>query len=161
MLGPGPGNPHCAEDVGRTLELARWAAGRVPVFGVCMGMQLLAVAAGGKTCPAAEVVHGKSVEIFHDGTKMFTGLPTPATMMRYNSLVVDARGLPNSWHVTATSKNHEVMAMEHRQWPLWAVQFHPESVGSPDGMRLLRNLTQMASEVSQVSPENDPNQGRC
>ncbi len=147
LLGPGPGHPENAADAGRSLELIRANAGRVPLFGVCFGLQLLVVACGGRVVRAAQPMHGKSSPIVHRGGGLFAGLPMAVKMMRYHSLVVARTTLPAELDVTAESQSGEVMAIAHAQWPACAVQFHPESVGSPMGRQLAANVLEWANGV--------------
>jgi para-aminobenzoate synthetase len=144
VLGPGPGNPGNPRDAGLSFEVLDRVLGRVPVFGVCLGLQLLVAGLGGRIRPAAAVVHGKSLPLTHDGLGLFRGIPSPVGMMRYHSLVADPARLPPELRVTAWSEDREIMALEHSEAPAWAVQFHPESVGSPLGKRLLRNVVDAA-----------------
>jgi anthranilate synthase/aminodeoxychorismate synthase-like glutamine amidotransferase len=155
VLGPGPGHPSVAADAGRSLELiAALTAptGRstpilpppVPVFGVCFGLQLLVVACGGRVVPALEPMHGKECPVEHDGRGLFARLDSPTTVMRYHSLVAERASLPRELEVVAQSREGEVMAVAHRTRPWWAVQFHPESVGTPLGATLLRNVVELA-----------------
>jgi anthranilate synthase/aminodeoxychorismate synthase-like glutamine amidotransferase len=148
VLGPGPGHPAVPRDAARSLELLRALPVATPVFGVCFGLQLIVTAAGGEVVRARAPVHGKSSTILHDGTGPFRGLAAPARMMRYHSLVADRTTLPSELIVTARSPEGEVMAIAHRERPLWAVQFHPESVGSPDGTRLIENVLELAQRAS-------------
>lgn len=152
VLGPGPGHPARVEDAARTPALVEAVAGRAPVFAVCFGMQILAVVLGGRVVRAREIVHGKSPPLRHDGRGIFEGLPSPAEMMRYHSLVVDRGSLPASLHVTAESEDGDVMALAHARQPVWGVQFHPESVGSPAGRPLLENVVRMAHAARGSKP---------
>ena len=140
VLGAGPGHPDHPRDAGYSPQVVRASLGRVPLFGVCLGLQLIARFFGGRVVPAADVVHGKSLPVLHRSRGLFAGLDSPTEMMRYHSFVVDPASLPEELQVTARSERGEIMALAHRQLPLWAVQFHPESIGSPHGVRLLRNL---------------------
>ena len=144
VLSPGPGHPARPEDAGRTLALLRALPPAVPCFGVCFGLQLLALHAGASVVPARAPVHGKSVAVRHDGHALFAGIESGAPMMRYHSLVVDAATLRPPWRAIAWSPDGEVMALAAAGRPAWAVQFHPESIGSPDGTRLLANVLELA-----------------
>jgi anthranilate synthase/aminodeoxychorismate synthase-like glutamine amidotransferase len=144
VLGPGPGHPANPADAARSLELLAALPPHVPVFGVCFGLQLLVTALGGTVVPAAEPVHGKSRPVLHGGSRLFAGLPSPVSMMRYHSLVAERSSLPRHLRVAGESPEREVMAVEHESRPLFAVQFHPESVGSPLGSTLLRNALALA-----------------
>jgi len=136
LLSAGPGTP---DEAGITLAAIRHFAGRLPVLGVCLGHQAIAQAFGGRVVRAERLMHGKVCAVAHDGQGLFQGLPQPALMARYNSLLVDESSLPEVVRVTARSETGEVMAVAHAGWPLMGVQFHPESVLSQDGARLLDN----------------------
>lgn len=145
ILGPGPGHPARSADHGLSPQvIAAVERAAVPLFGVCFGLQLLVSFTGGSVMESARIVHGKAPPLTHDRSGLFEDLSNPARMMRYHSLVADRATLPVCWRVTAESAEGEVMALEHRLAPWWAVQFHPESVGSEDGGRLLANLLSLA-----------------
>ncbi|TVR53263.1 MAG: aminodeoxychorismate/anthranilate synthase component II [Gemmatimonadales bacterium] len=137
VLSPGPGRP---EDAGVSVDLIRAAAGRVPVLGVCLGHQAVAAAFGGRTVHGGEPVHGRATPVKHDGTGVFQRLPSPLMVGRYHSLVVDPSSLPSELRVQAWSPAGEIMAFRHVQWPIHAVQFHPESVLTPQGHHLLEGF---------------------
>jgi anthranilate synthase/aminodeoxychorismate synthase-like glutamine amidotransferase len=143
VLSPGPCTPR---EAGICVPLVRSAAGKVPVLGVCLGHQAIGEAFGGQTVRAKRVMHGKTSNVEHTGTELFRGLPSPISVMRYHSLVVDPNTLPNELEVTATAEDDrsEIHAMRHRQHPVWGVQFHPESVLTPQGMDLLKNFLSLA-----------------
>lgn len=147
VIGPGPGRP---EQVPQVLALLRSAADRcMPVFGICFGLQAIAETFGGKVVHAPAPMHGKTSAIIHAGTGLFSGLPTPFTATRYHSLCVDARDLPNQLEVVARSSDGVIQALAHRTLPISGVQFHPESVLSEYGDRVVRNALglQAASDV--------------
>lgn len=133
VLSPGPGAP---SEAGCCVPLIRLAAGRIPLLGVCLGHQALVEAFGGEVGPAGAIVHGKASAITHDGTGLFAGLPNPMRVARYHSLA--ALTMPAALRVTARCGD-VVMAVAHRQHPLYGVQFHPESILTPAGGRLLQN----------------------
>ncbi|WP_051172820.1 anthranilate synthase component II [Microbacterium indicum] len=138
VIGPGPGSPHSAADVGRDLEILR--AARVPVLGVCFGFQAMAVAAGGsvvRTRPA----HGRVERVTHDGSPLFDGVPRTFDAVRYHSLVVAE---PAPFAVTARAADGLPMAGEDPGRGWFGVQFHPESIGSPDGARIVTNFLDRA-----------------
>lgn len=142
VISPGPGRP---ESAGLTLPLLRalvvdQALGPLPVLGVCLGHQALAMALGGEVVGAHSLVHGKASPVEHDGEGLFRGLPNPAAMGRYHSLAVAERGLPDALIVTARTPDGQIMGLRHRSLPVEGVQFHPESVLSPWGPRLLQNF---------------------
>ena len=137
FISPGPGRP---EDAGVSVELIRECAERVPILGICLGHQALAYAFGGKVFRAGRIVHGKAEEIFHDGRGVFRAIPSPSVFTRYHSLIVDEETLPPEFEITARSADGEIMGIRHRDYLLEGVQFHPESVASESGMKLLKNF---------------------
>jgi anthranilate synthase/aminodeoxychorismate synthase-like glutamine amidotransferase len=138
VISPGPGRPEAA---GQSAALVRAGPERgIPTLGVCLGLQCAAVAFGAKVVRAPAARHGKTSLVRHDGTGIFTGVPDPTEATRYHSLMVDERSLPAELLVTARSDDGVVMALRHRTLPLEAVQFHPESVMTADGMRMLENF---------------------
>jgi len=140
LLSPGPCTP---QEAGISIELIRHFAGKLPILGVCLGHQSIGAAFGGVVRRAGRVVHGKTSPVSHEGTGLFTGLPRPLSVGRYHSLVVDRPSLPDVLEVTAVSADDgEVMAVRHRSHPTVGVQFHPESVLTPDGPALLQNFLQ-------------------
>jgi para-aminobenzoate synthetase component 2 len=136
LISPGPGRP---ETAGVSVPLVRRCAGTVPVLGVCLGQQAIAVAFGGRVVPAAELRHGKTSEIRHAGDGVLAGLPDPFTATRYHSLAVAEESLPDDLEVTARTAGGTVMGLRHRRVPVEGVQFHPESVLTEGGYRLLGN----------------------
>jgi anthranilate synthase component II len=142
IVSPGPGRP---ERAGRSLE-AIAAAERegIPVLGVCLGHQAIAALHGGRVERAPAPRHGKSSRVFHDGTGLFAGLPNPFEAGRYHSLIVYEEGLPTALSVTARSEDDLVMAIALRSKLVFGVQFHPESVLTPDGERILTNFLELA-----------------
>ena len=135
VVSPGPGRP---EDSGATLDILRRLAPRVPTLGVCLGHQALARAFGGDVGPARELVHGKAGVVAHDARGLFIGLPAPLTAGRYHSLAVTR--VPETFEVSATAADGEVMAMRHRDLPIDGIQFHPESVLTPHGSAIALNF---------------------
>jgi len=121
--------------------IRRWGP-HIPTLGVCLGHQAIGEAYGGQVVRADRVMHGKTSEIMHDGTGLFAGLPSPLPVMRYHSLVVEPSTLPSSLRVVATAVDatEEIHAMQHREHPVYGVQFHPESVLTPHGKEMLRNF---------------------
>ena len=137
VIGPGPGNPSQTPQV---VDLIRAAAGReMPVFGVCLGLQAIGEAFGAKVTHAPEPMHGKVSAIAHRGGSLFEGLASPLHATRYHSLCLDAGSLPDELEVCARSSDGVVQAIAHRTLPITAVQFHPESVLSENGARIVRN----------------------
>ena len=121
-------------------------AGKIPLLGVCLGHQAIGEAFGGRTVRAKRVMHGKTSNINHGASDLFEGLPSPLSVMRYHSLVVDPATLPDELEVTATADDAptEIHAVRHREHPVWGVQFHPESVLTPQGIDLLKNFITLA-----------------
>ena len=138
LISPGPGRP---EDAGRTLAMIAAAEARaIPLLGVCLGHQAIAHHHGGIVERAPAPRHGKSSRVTHHGAGLFAGVPNPFDAARYHSLVVREAGLPAELTVTARSEDGVVMALSHRSLPVFGVQFHPESVLTPDGEKLLANF---------------------
>lgn len=141
VLSPGPGNPDSA---GVTLAAVKAFAGKLPMLGVCLGHQSIAQAFGGKIVHAKRLMHGKTSRIHHDGRGIFSGLPQEFAAMRYHSLAVDRETLPECLEVSAESEDGEIMGLRHRSMPIESVQYHPESIGTPEGERQMRNFIEMA-----------------
>ena len=141
ILSPGPGNPDSA---GVTLDAIKAFAGKVPLFGVCLGHQSIAQAFGGRIVHAKRLMHGKTSLIRHDGRGVFAGLPQDFAAMRYHSLAVERETLPACFEISAESEDGEIMGLRHRSLPIESVQYHPESIGTPEGMHQMRNFIQMA-----------------
>ena len=141
LIGPGPGRP---ADSGRTPAIVREAAreGR-PLFGVCLGLQAIGEAFGGRVVHAPRQMHGKVSEITHDGSGVFAGLPSPFGATRYHSLAVDHDGFPAVLRANAASEDGVIQGLEHRELPIAAVQFHPESVLTIPGRSLAENVVRM------------------
>lgn len=142
VISPGPGVP---SEAGISVPLVRAAAERgTPLLGVCLGHQAIGEAFGGRVVRATRLMHGKTSEVRHDGRGVLAGLPSPFTAMRYHSLMVEDRDLPKELEPTAWSTDEgwgeELMAVQHGRKPIHGVQFHPESIGTPDGKKLLRNF---------------------
>ena len=137
LLSPGPGRP---EGAGICVDLVRAAAGKVPVLGVCLGHQAIGAALGARVVPAPVLMHGKTSPIHHDGRTLYQGLPQPFTATRYHSLVLDRDSLPQELEVSAWTDDGTVMGIRHRHLRLEGVQFHPESILTEEGRRLLANF---------------------
>ncbi|MET9019392.1 aminodeoxychorismate/anthranilate synthase component II [Actinopolymorpha sp. NPDC004070] len=147
LLSPGPGTP---EHAGVCVDLVRRAAGRVPVFGVCLGLQAIAVAYGGVVSRAPELLHGKTSLVHHEGAGVLAGLPDPFTATRYHSLAVEPASVPPEFEVTARTASGVLMALRHREFDCEGVQFHPESVLTEGGHRLLANWLVTCGETDAV-----------
>lgn len=137
LISPGPGTP---DEAGVTLDVIRELGATVPIFGVCLGMQALGQAVGGRVIRADKLMHGKTSAITHRGQGVFRGLPSPLEATRYHSLVVERATLPDSVEITAESADGEIMGLKHKTWPLEGVQFHPESVLTEHGKQMIRNF---------------------
>ena len=137
LISPGPGRP---EDAGMSTSIIRWAAGRIPVLGVCLGHQCIGAAWGGNVIRAPEVMHGKTSRIHHEGAGVFAGLPSPFEATRYHSLLVERSSLPEEFEVTASTEDGLVMGLRHRDLDVEGVQFHPESILTASGHDLLANF---------------------
>lgn len=136
LISPGPGTP---EQAGVCVDVIRTLGGLRPLFGVCLGLQAMAVAFGGVVDRAPELLHGKTSPVFHEGKGVFAGLPSPVTTTRYHSLAVVEDTVPSVLEVTARTDSGVIMAVRHRDLPIEAVQFHPESVLTEGGYQMLAN----------------------
>jgi len=141
LLSPGPCTP---QDAGISIELVRHFAGKVPVLGVCLGHQAIGAAFGGEIVRAPKLMHGKTSEVQHDGRTIFSGLPSPMTATRYHSLIVQEKGLPKdleiSAYATENGGSRVIMGLRHKRFPAEGVQFHPESVLTTQGKKLISNF---------------------
>ena len=143
VLSPGPCTP---KEAGVSVEAIRRWGSTIPILGVCLGHQAIGEAYGGEVIRAERVMHGKTSQIEHDGTGIFAGLPSPMQVMRYHSLIVERRTMPGSLEIVAVASDDptEVHAVKHREHPVYGVQFHPESVMTPQGKSLLENFLELA-----------------
>ena len=137
VISPGPCTPN---EAGISVAAIRALSGRIPILGVCLGHQTIGAAFGGEVVRAPAPVHGKAEEVLHDGEGLFKGAPQPLWAGRYHSLVVKASTLPPELRVTAKTRSGIIMALQHRTLPTYGLQFHPESILTPDGQVLLRNF---------------------
>ena len=142
ILSPGPGNPDSA---GVTLAAIKEFAGKVPLFGVCLGHQSIAQAFGGRIVHAKQLMHGKTSRIHHDGRGVFAGLEQDFPAMRYHSLAVERESLPECFEISAETEDGEIMGLRHKTLPIESVQYHPESIGTPEGMKQMRNFVQLVA----------------
>ena len=142
ILSPGPGNPDSA---GVTLAAIKEFAGKVPLFGVCLGHQSIAQAFGGRIVHAKQLMHGKTSRIHHDGRGVFAGLEQDFPAMRYHSLAVERESLPDCFEISAETEDGEIMGLRHKTLPIESVQYHPESIGTPEGMKQMRNFVQLVA----------------
>jgi len=145
LLSPGPGIP---ADAGITEELVRWCAGRMPVLGVCLGHQAIAEVFGGVVDRAEELLHGRTSAVQHDGRGVLAGLPQPFTATRYHSLAVVTGTVPPELEVTARTEGGVIMGLRHREHQIEGVQFHPESVLTQGGHRVLANWLTICGDAS-------------
>lgn len=141
-ISPGPGTP---DDAGVSRQMIEAFAGRAPVLGVCLGHQSLIEVFGGAVVRAGRLMHGKTSPVRHDGKGVFVGLPDPFEAGRYHSLIVERNAVPEALAVTAWTAEGEIMGVRHREWPIEGVQFHPESILTPDGPRLMENFLGLKS----------------
>jgi anthranilate synthase component 2 len=142
VISPGPCSP---EEAGISVAAIRHFAGKVPLLGVCLGHQSIGSAFGGRVIRSHTLMHGKTSPILHDGKELFRGIPSPFNATRYHSLIVERESLPDCLEVTAWVEEGEIMALRHRELPVWGVQFHPESILTENGMDILRNFLEMTA----------------
>jgi anthranilate synthase/aminodeoxychorismate synthase-like glutamine amidotransferase len=139
VISPGPGTP---DDAGVSRAVIRELGRDIPILGVCLGMQCIAEVFGGRVSRADKVMHGKTSLVHHDGSGIFEGLPNPVVCARYHSLIVDS--LPESLRITAWTEDGVAMGIRHEEFPIWGVQFHPESFMTEKGKSMIRNFMTMA-----------------
>jgi len=141
LISPGPGRP---KDAGISCSVIKEFAGKTPILGVCLGHQAIGFCFGGKIIPAKKLMHGKTSMIYHDGKEIFKDIPNPFEATRYHSLVVEKKTLPDCLKVTAwTIDDAEIMGLKHKKYPIWGVQFHPESIMTKKGMDILANFVKL------------------
>ncbi|MFP4166328.1 MAG: anthranilate synthase component II [Opitutales bacterium] len=140
MLSPGPCSP---DEAGVSLAMVEAFAGKKPLLGVCLGHQCVGRHFGGQVVRAERLMHGKTSPVSHQGTDVFKGLPNPMEGTRYHSLLVQREGLPDCLQITAESDTGEIMGLAHKELPVWGVQFHPESLATENGMRILENFLRL------------------
>jgi anthranilate synthase/aminodeoxychorismate synthase-like glutamine amidotransferase len=144
VLSPGPCTP---QEAGISIELIRHFAGKLPILGVCLGHQAIGAAFGGNVIRAKNLMHGKTSQVEHDGRTIFRGVPSPITCTRYHSLIVEEGTLPPELEITARARERDgstvIMGVRHRQVPVEGVQFHPESVLTQSGKKMLENFLQL------------------
>jgi anthranilate synthase/aminodeoxychorismate synthase-like glutamine amidotransferase len=152
IISPGPCTP---DDAGISLAAARWFAGRVPLLGVCLGHQAIAQAFGAKIVRAGRLMHGKTDQVYHDNRGLYEGLDNPFTATRYHSLIIQPDTLPDEFEVCAFSHTsdgaREIMGIRHREYPVFGVQFHPESFLTDCGSVLLQRFVQLESGAGALS----------
>jgi len=140
LISPGPCSP---SEAGVSLDIIGAFAGKVPIFGVCLGHQSIGQYYGGRVIRADRLMHGKTSPIFHRDTDIFKGLPNPMTATRYHSLLVERATLPDCLEITAETEEGEIMGLRHRDLPIWGCQFHPESLATERGMDMLKNFLKL------------------
>ncbi len=137
VISPGPGKP---EDAGLSIGLVKEFGDEIPIFGICLGHQAITVAFGGEVDRADEIVHGKTSKITHSGSPIFDGIPNQFEATRYHSLVAIKESFPEELKITAETDNGLIMALEHREYSIYGVQFHPESIVTEHGMKMVENF---------------------
>ncbi len=140
VISPGPCTP---KEAGISVDVVKNFYNRIPMLGVCLGHQSIGVAFGGRIVRAKRLMHGKTSEIFHTGEGVFRDIPSPFVAVRYHSLVIDRKSFPNVLKIIAWSEDDEIMGIQHREYPVFGVQFHPESVLSEHGMDILKNFLEI------------------
>ncbi len=140
VISPGPGNP---SEAGISKEVIRTFGPTIPLLGVCLGHQCIGEVFGGDIVGAKRLMHGKTSRIFHDGKGVFKGLDNPFIATRYHSLLVDRKTFPKTLEITAQTKEKEIMGLRHRKFPVYGVQFHPESILTQGGKEILRNFLKL------------------
>src|SRR5690606_37617725 len=137
MISPGPCSPN---EAGISLQVIDHFKGVIPMIGICLGHQSIGQAFGGEVVRAEQLMHGKTSQIHHDGKSLFEGLPSPFTATRYHSLIVRRESLPDCLEITAETEEGEIMGLRHKQYPIEGLQFHPESIITEHGLRMLENF---------------------
>ena len=140
MISPGPCSPN---EAGVSLDIIESFAGKVPLLGVCLGHQSIGQHFGGEVVRADRLMHGKTSPVLHQEKGLFEGLPNPFEATRYHSLIIEPKSLPECLQVTAWTEEGEIMGIAHKELPIWGVQFHPESVATKKGMRILENFLKL------------------
>ncbi len=147
IISPGPGRP---EDAGISVSLIKACTGQLPILGVCLGHQCIGAAFGGHIVQAKQLMHGKVSAITHDGSNLFQGVRSPFNATRYHSLAIERETFPEVLEVTATSEDGEIMALQHRDHQIFGVQFHPESILTTSGKKLLANFTKLKVHINRL-----------
>jgi anthranilate synthase/aminodeoxychorismate synthase-like glutamine amidotransferase len=140
VISPGPGRP---EDAGISCQVIRQFSGKVPILGVCLGHQAIGLVFGGKVVVAKRLMHGKTSNVYHNNKDIFKGIPNPFVATRYHSLLVENKDLPDCLEVTAFTSDKEIMGLKHKEYPVWGVQFHPESILTKNGKQILGNFIKL------------------
>ena len=137
LISPGPGNP---EQAGISIELIKWAAGKIPILGICLGHQCIGEAWGGKTIHAPQIMHGKTSMISHSETGIFKEIKSPFEATRYHSLMIDPKSFPDDLEITAKTDDGLIMGLRHKEFEIYGLQFHPESILTSNGHKLIENF---------------------
>ena len=145
VISPGPGRP---SEAGISNEIIRKFSGKIPILGVCLGHQCIGEVFGGKVGSAGKLMHGKTSMIYHSGQGIFKGIPSPFEATRYHSQIVERKSFPRALKIMAWTKDKEIMALKHKKFPVWGVQFHPESILTKEGKKLLKNFIQKSGALS-------------
>lgn len=140
VISPGPGRP---EDAGISPRVIREFSGEIPILGVCLGHQAIGYVFGGKIVGAKKLMHGKVSKIYHNKKDIFKGIANPFLATRYHSLVVEKKSLPACLEIIAQTRENEIMALKHKEYPVWGVQFHPESILTKSGKQILDNFIKL------------------
>jgi len=143
VISPGPGVP---DNAGVSMEVIRGFAGRIPILGVCLGHQAIGKVFGGKVIRASRLMHGKTSQIYHDGKTIYQNLPNPFEATRYHSLLVEWESLPDCLELSAWTEEKEIMGIRHKQYLIEGIQFHPESILTREGKRLLKNFLDLIKQ---------------
>ncbi len=157
VISPGPGNPKNERDFGVSRPILQELSPQTPTLGVCLGLQGFAALYEGDVTYAPQIMHGKASEITHHGKRLFQDLPSPLLVGRYHSLIADPEKIPDSLEVTATTKEGQIMGLDHRTLPIMGVQFHPESILTEHGKELLRNFLLIVLDKQQHAPTQATN----
>ncbi len=140
VISPGPGTP---EEAGLSIDIIKEFGKKIPIFGICLGHQAITVAYGGKVDRANEIVHGKTSKITHSGSMIFSDIPEKFEATRYHSLVAIEDAFPSDLQIIARTDNGLIMALEHKKYPIYGVQFHPESIVTEHGMKMVKNFLEI------------------
>ncbi|OGJ43999.1 aminodeoxychorismate/anthranilate synthase component II [Candidatus Peregrinibacteria bacterium RIFOXYA12_FULL_33_12] len=145
VISPGPGTPERKEDFGVCKDVILELGIEIPLLGVCLGHQGIIHAFGGKIIRAPEIMHGKRTIVEHNGKNLFQNIENPTEVMRYHSLIGEEKSLPDCLEITARTKDkfQMIMAVAHKKFPIYGIQFHPESIGTPEGKKILKNFLEM------------------
>ena len=141
VVSPGPCTPH---EAGISKDVIQTFSGKLPILGVCLGHQCIGEVFGGKVVRAQKIMHGKTSDIFHNGKTIFSGIPVPFTATRYHSLLVERKSVPTCLEIIAWTQDKEIMGLKHRRHPTWGVQFHPESILTIAGKKILKNFLSLS-----------------